>query len=496
MATLFYILALVFYVKARLTFEECGEQRPGENGLKISGSTINWQSFLFFTLSIVAGLLAIRTKEIAVTLPLVVALYEFSFFGAKARKSLINLLVLLTILIITVSLLQEGKSLGELMSDVSKLTRESSSISRRDYLLTQFAVIATYIRLLFFPVQQNLDYDYPIFTTLFTPRVLLSFLLLAAFLGGALYLYRRSSSTSQTTSGCLLRLVAFGIFWFFITLAVESSVIPISDVIFEHRLYLPSVGAFIALAAGAVLVGKKYSSGVLLTAAVIVIVTLTAVTWQRNSVWRDDLTLWRDAAVKSPQKYRPHNNLAIALLLRGELDDAITEYQTSVELNPRDADAHSNLGVAYFRKGWVDQAIEEFSAAVQLSPGFVTAHNNLGEAYNRKEYLDKAIESYRTAIKLKPDYAEARNNLGSAYIKKGWIDKAIEEYQSALKIKPNEGNFHFNLAAAYETKGWFEKAAAEYRLTLMFLPADGEARSRLEAISGRKGSERDNPSRQ
>jgi hypothetical protein len=122
--------------------------------------------------------------------------------------------------------------IGDVIGDA---TQETTAISRTDYLLTQFSVIATYIRLLLFPVNQNLDYDYPISHTLFEFPTIFSFLFLVSTVIFGVWMFKKS------------RLISFGIFWFFITLSVESSIIPIRDVIFEHRIYLPSVGFFMFL---------------------------------------------------------------------------------------------------------------------------------------------------------------------------------------------------------------------------------------------------------
>ncbi len=104
--------------------------------------------------------------------------------------------------------------------------------------------------------------------------VFLSFLFLASLFGAAVYLvYKtrseklkvKSEKSEQTAENLspftfhLLRLIAFGILWFFITLSVESSIIPIAMVIDEYRIYLPSVGFFIALVAGVMLLLKQMS---------------------------------------------------------------------------------------------------------------------------------------------------------------------------------------------------------------------------------------------
>ena len=139
-----------------------------------------------------------------------------------------------------------NRPIGELIGDISDVTRETTVVSRGDYFLTQMRVIATYIRLLFLPVNQNLDYDYPVYNSMANPGVFLSVLLHLYLIGLAVYLFKQSRKTG---SGILL-LISFGITLFYLTLSVESSIIPISDVIFEHRLYLPSVGAFMAVGTG------------------------------------------------------------------------------------------------------------------------------------------------------------------------------------------------------------------------------------------------------
>ena len=167
------------------------------------------------------------TKEIAFTLPVSIALIEIFFFNAawmkktKAWLAVIPLLFGLLFLFGPTLLgrFAQFETVGEVLG-----------ISRHDYLLTQINVVCTYIRLLFLPINQNLDYDYPISRDFFDLHLWFSALILLAILAIAIILYRRD------------RLISFGILFFFITLSIESSIIPIADVIFEHRLYLPSVG--------------------------------------------------------------------------------------------------------------------------------------------------------------------------------------------------------------------------------------------------------------
>ncbi len=249
LAAMFYLMSVVFYIKARL-IDRADYPSP---------FTFHISHFTFFLISFLSAVLAMKTKEIAFTLPVMVVLYEFVFFESTMKKRLIFIVpALCTMLIIPISIIGTKKPLGEVLSDMSEMLRVTSQISRWDYFMTQMRVITTYIRLIFLPVNQNLDYDYPVSHSFFSLPVLLSFVFLSALFGMGVYFIRSSRFTTHDSR--LFRLTGFGILWFFITLSVESSIIPITDVIFEHRLYLPSAGAFIAVTTSAFIVAGRLSA--------------------------------------------------------------------------------------------------------------------------------------------------------------------------------------------------------------------------------------------
>jgi hypothetical protein len=231
LATLFYLLSLVLFVKARLHFLQ------GKGFF----SPLHCICYCF---SLLSAFLAMHTKEITFTLPFIIILYELFFIDSTLKsggKRFLYLLPFILMLAIIPSnalkLSGVGKPLGDIIGEIREQVQETPLISRGDYLLTQFNVIVTYIRLLFLPMNQNLDYDYPIARSLFQFPTFLSFLFLLALFILAVYLFFKEN-----------RLISFAILWFFITLSVESSIIPIRDVIFEHRIYLPSVGFVILMA--------------------------------------------------------------------------------------------------------------------------------------------------------------------------------------------------------------------------------------------------------
>jgi tetratricopeptide (TPR) repeat protein len=479
LATLFYLFSVVSYVKARLM--------P-------SGGSSNYRSLLWYSLSFVSAVLAMKTKEIAFTLPMVIALYEAIFFQGEVKKRVLRLVpLLLTMLIIPIGLVGAGKPLGEVMSDTSTVTRVQSALSRGEYLATELRVLVTYIRLLLFPVGQNLDYDYPVYDSFSTPPVFLSFLFLSLIFGTAIYLLwkaHRAENIEQSEKDVnskphslnpmpfvfYCRLTAFGIFWFFIALAVESSVIPIADVIFEHRLYLPSVGLFLACT-GALFLGAErlrarwaWSEKAVLAALAAVVLLLTGLTYARNTVWQSEVSLWQDVIQKSPLKARGYNGLGLAYYNMRQYDRAIGEFSRAIVLHPSYGVAFNNIGNAFFHIGRYDRATEAQTKAIALEPRNPVFLFNRGLTYAAKGEYDRAIEDYEGAIVLDPAYSEAYNNLGIVYYQKGLYPMAVEAYAKAIAFDPGQGIFYNNRGLAHSGNGDYGRAIDDYTRAITLSP--------------------------
>ncbi|MCM2357196.1 MAG: tetratricopeptide repeat protein [Geobacteraceae bacterium] len=446
LATMFYLLSLVLYVGARLGIETPGKEKGREEkDVETEGARLV-PPLLLYSGSLLSAVLAMKTKEIAFTLPLVAALYELFFFKGRAgRRLLILLPMLLTLAIVPLSMLEGGKPAGELLSDLSEKTRADTAMARGDYLLTQFRVIVTYLRLLVLPLKQNLDYDYPVYTSFLQPQVILSFLFLVALIGLAVYLFFSSRPAPSAS-----RLVSFGILWFFITLAVESSVVPIDDVIYEHRLYLPSVGLFIAVVSSMRSLSGRLPASACIASFAVVVLLLSVTAWKRNQVWGDDVTLWQDNVNKSPEKARPYDNLGHVYQQRGEPREAIRHFRAALAKNPKFANSHYNLGLALSDIGRTDEAIYHYKAALSLRPNDPDAYNNLGLAYLEKGLASEAIENFNSALKLKPDFAAVHNNLGIIYANAGSKDKAVEHFRAAVNLNPDDARARNNLERALQ----------------------------------------------
>ena len=389
---------------------------------------------VLYICAILAMACAMVSKEISFTIPLLLALYEYLFYSGPLKKRLLYLLPFaLTMFIIPLALLASKGSLAEFGNLGASMSTLASSppMTRWEYLFTQFRVIVTYIRLFFIPVNQNLDYDYPVFHSFFTPQVFLSFLFLLALFGAAVYLLYRSmsdarssesetqnsvSDTPNSRSGAE-RLIAFGIIWFFVTLSVESSIVPIFDVIFEHRLYLPSIGLIIGIVTLLFDLARRSRTEAgtplsgLIVALVLVVCILSGAAFARNRVWGDEERFWTDVVSKSPLKARPHNYLGITYFKKKRFAEASAEYQKAIALNPRYAVARFNLCLLDAQLGNVGEAISSCKTAIDLDPGFGPAHNQLGILYGQRGRYDESLAEFRAALRINPDDEVALRNM-------------------------------------------------------------------------------------
>jgi tetratricopeptide (TPR) repeat protein len=464
LATLFYLLALAAYMKYReaLSFKA---------------------KAAFYSTALFSAYAAQVTKEISFTLPFVMLCVEFAFFKGPFLPRLLRLApFLLAMAVIPWMLFGPGAGSavgGEVMALQLK---DMTGMSVHDYLVTQFRVMATYLRLLVLPIGQNIDYDYPMFHSLFVPEVLASFALILTLFFGAAWLFVRFLKGGSGH----LALISAGTLWFFTTISVESSIVPIKDLIFEHRLYLPSAGAAIAASAAVFfLVGRlqaKVSAGRALAAAcVLLVLPLSVSAYMRNGVWENEVTLFEDAVSKSPGKERPRYNLAWAYHRNGELDKAIEHYSETLRLAPEKEKAHYNLGLIYQGRGDTVKAERHLLEALRLKPE-PAAYYNLAMLYHSSGDLERAISSYREAIAAKPGYEDAHYNLGAALMETGDLEGAALHFSAVIRLNPANADALYNLGRVYAKEGDREKAALAFSEALRLKPGFTEARAGLNRV--------------
>ncbi len=441
MAALFYLASLCLYVRSRLL--------QGIN------------SKYYYIGAVVTAIMAMFTKENVITLPLMIVLYEFSFFKVKQGiKYFLPFLFTLLIIPVTMLLTHMGQARYQ---EFQNVVGGSGGISPLQYLLTQGRVVVTYIRLVILPFNQNLEYDYPIFKSIFELPLLASFL----FLGAIFILTKRLFLK--------YRLVSFSILWFFLTLLPESSFLPQKDVIFEHRLYLPMVGySLFLVSSGYYLIGKKNFKAMVIGLAII-IVCYSMLTYQRNKVWMDDRTLWGDVVSKSPRKAIGYNGLGLALYNKGDYEGAISNLKRAIEIDPKFENAYVNRANAYNREGNSSQAIVDFNKAIELNPRDADVYNDRGILYFHLGKNTQALADYNKALDLKPYDAHAYYNRGLVFYDQGNLVQSAADLNNAIEINPDHEEFYNNRGILNSRLGKAAEAMADFNRAIAINPNYAQA---------------------
>jgi tetratricopeptide (TPR) repeat protein len=444
LATLFYLLSLILFVRGKL--------RHGNKNIRT----------LLFGGSLISAILGMLTKEIVFTLPFAILLYDYCFLKTTSWKperkdsSLILSFIMLVIFILLFFLLSPS---ANPFNTVPPGQGYYYSISMKEYFFTQFRVILTYLRLFILPINQNLDYDYQLSTGFFQLKTFFSFSLLLVILAMGVLSFKR------------YRLISFGIFWFFLTMSVESSIVPISqNVIFEHRTYLPGFGFFLTLTGAFFYFFRERYIKIVVIILLIIASINTVLTYQRNEIWKSEYTLWSDCIKKSPNKARTNNNFGLVLFGEGKILEAIEHYNKAINLTPDYIPPYCNRGNAYTQLGWYQQAFEDYNKAISLQPDVAEAYFNRGSAYFKFGRHQLAIDDFNKAIVLNPNYTKAYNNRGIIYGELGQYQRAIDDFNKAISLDHNNIKFYNNRAFAYAKLGQYQRAIEDYNEAIRLKP--------------------------
>jgi tetratricopeptide (TPR) repeat protein len=252
--------------------------------------------------------------------------------------------------------------------------------------------------------------------------------------------------------------------------------------VFDHFQYLASMGPLALAGAGIVRVSDlvtpgKYWLQCSLGAGLALILGLLS--WQRATVYEDQGTLWADTLANNPNCWIGYINLGNISLQKGDIDNAIAQYQKALEINSNDASAHSDLGTAFLQKKEVDEAIAQYQKAHEINPTYALTDYNLGIAFIQKGEVDDAIAQFQKALEMNPRLPAALNSLGLALVQKGQLDEAITLYKKAEEIDPTYALVHNSLGAAYFKKGQMNEGLAQFQEALRLNPNDTTAQANL-----------------
>jgi tetratricopeptide (TPR) repeat protein len=394
------------------------------------------RGIFWYVVAALACLLGMATKEVMASAPLMALLYDRTFLAGSFREALRRRWGFYLALVATWPVLEE-----ELVCSWGRGSFGAGTSPWR-YLGTQCGAVAHYLGLCIWPSRLVLDYGKPLAhgaAEIAPYAVLIAGLLLATLV--ALWRWPK--------------LGFLGAF-FFVILAPSSSLVPqIMQTMAEHRMYLPlaAVAAFVVVAAYAGLRWladrhwfSRWSAGVLgLSAAAAAAVALGAATFERNGTYGDAVGLWRDTLDKVPANARAQNNLGVALLARGELDQALELFRGAQLSDPSEAPAGINYGGNLARRMRIDAAIAECREAVRRRPGSAEAHANLAWRLATCPSASRrngpaALEHALTAQRLSGgQLCPSLDALAAAYAELGRFPEAISTAGDAVRLAEKEG---------------------------------------------------------
>ena len=427
-SSLFYISSVTFYLKGRIT-------------------NTRRYCVIFYVLSAAVALCAFLSKENSYMLPAAILLVEWIFitpslFAVILRSMKWHHWLAILLLVAACIPFMEQRWVGILntYSDIRPFT-----LGER--LFTQARVVIYYITLLFLPLpgRMNFDYDFPVSSSIFVPFTTLLCLIL---LGLVLFWSFRKRR--------LYPFITFGIFWYFLNLLIESTVIPL-ELVFEHRLYLPSVGFYIAVLAVldlfvAFLKTKRSQVEIeqLFVLVMIIVVSCFSIgTTVRNNDWRDSYSLYGDSVKKSPDKPRSHLNFGVAMGRDSSLErDSIKEFEKVIALGKPKKEryilAANNIVVAYVNLGEFAEAIAQGEKLLEEAPDYVSGQgypklmSNLAYAYNKTGQYGEAMQALASGITK--EHRRMNGYLVNSMVLVFSEAYDYEQYREKLELTPENGD--------------------------------------------------------
>jgi protein O-mannosyl-transferase len=387
------LLCALFYISALLCFD-LHLRKP--NLLKII-------AFCFFFL------LGVLSKEEAALIPFAALLYNYAFYGIGSVKKH-RLFHFVTLIVVGCGLLLR----------ISFVYRFGLPHPVSVYVPTELFVWLRYLALAVFPIPLNVDH----FVERLHPAHWKFLLALAAVSLSIVFLWRIRKGQPWT--------FFWGI-WFYLNLSATSFV-PLNDFMAEHRTYISMFG-FAACIASLIKI-RQVKSRLIPAALSCLIIFYMAATWKRNLVWQDRVTLWVDAVQKSPQKFRPHVNLAFVLYQLRIYEAALQEYTVARSIDPHIPLVHSGRGFTLLELGRMEEAEKSFETALNMDPNYIDSKTGLGIIRYRRQQYEQALAYFVQTYPHRRESPEIAAMMCDSYLKLGKDDEAKRILNEASRWDP------------------------------------------------------------
>jgi tetratricopeptide (TPR) repeat protein len=471
LATLFYLLGFFIFLKYRET-----------------------KKLILYPFIFLSYALALFSKEMAVTLPAVLFLYDFiEHLQASQNKhpennSFTGLFVSVKGTLRKYFLFYLPFFIGGLAFTYYKVVVAPPSHGHDYYgghLWTNFFTVARiivyYIKLLLLPVVLNADYSFnafPITDSLLDISAWGAILFILFFLWFAVKSFKRN------------RIITFSIFWFFITLLPVCHIFPHHELLAEHYLYLPCIGILFLMGIFLYNCLHKKSPSLFFACIVILLVLFSLRTYDRNKDWKNAMSLWEKTVTTAPDCARAWNNLGVERYQAGDIDNSEKSYRRAIEIKPEYSDPYHNLGNIMADRGLFDEARKYYIKAYKyctVESKKIEILNSMGIVHKKTGNLKLAKQLFSSALSQNPNYPEALINMAAVLYDEGKYWKAWGTLMKALKIAPDSPEVHNNLGSVYKKRGDLPEAAAEFREAIRLKPDFMEAYNNLGNVLKSQG---------
>ncbi|MCZ6635419.1 MAG: tetratricopeptide repeat protein [bacterium] len=439
--------------------------------------------------SVVCCALGMASKEVMVSAPVIILLYDRVFYGDTLRQIFRRRWRLYAGLALTWFILAALLWNRPHQNTIGF----SSNIGPWDYAKNQCLMVVTYLRLSIWPHPLILDYGFPI-PDLSVTEVAPYAALLLVLISLTIIALRHNP-----------RLGFLGVWVFFILVPTSSFVPILTEVGTERRMYLPLVApvVFLTILGFEILqrLGSKTNFGVPLPKhrariaglfILGIVIVLGCVTVRRNQDYSTKFSIWQTVLDSRPQSPRALNNLGFVLFDESRFEGAIPYFQKALKLKPNFVTAYYNLARALTEAGRPDEALPHYETAFRLDSdashvqqSMITMLNDLGRAFLVQDQRHKAILHFQKALELQPDYIIARNNLGIAFLRSKRYQEAIDQFQQILKLNPEitgvlNNTTRNNLGVAFLQSKHYQEAIDQFQQILKLNPENTGALDNLD----------------
>lgn len=450
LVSLFYLLTFYCFVRAVE-----GSEAPRSLPRRL------WRSLAF-----AACLLGMATKEIMVSAPLLVLLFDRTFLSGSFRhawrdRGRFHATLFATWLLLIALVLRTGTRGGTAGFGIG--------VTPWDYALTQFEAISRYVALAFWP--HPLIFDYGAVWVHRPADVLPYAVIVLGLIVATVVSWRRAPAA------------AFLGLLFFAVLSPTSSVVPGNrQTIAEHRMYLPLAPVLVLAVCGLWTFRPRRLPRAFLFASMAPAVAFALLTIRRNLDYRSELALYRDTAVKRPINGFARYNYAKALAESGHHAAALPEYTAALRFLADSPGVHYNLANSLVALGRPADALPHYEAALRAAPTYARAHFNLGNALLALDRKADALTHFTAAADADPTLLEARANLGGLLLDLNRLPEARRHLEHVLRVDPRHVLALFNLANVCLLEQRWPEAIRHFETVLALQPDLTLARERLELV--------------